>query len=59
MSLIIIIVFVIVVFTFAGRWATPKRERFDLREWTIRDVYRNLVRGLELWAPLQDRLPLR
>lgn len=59
MSLLVIIALVVIAFTVAGRLATPPRERLALREWTVRDAYRNLVRGLDLWAPLQDRLPLR
>ncbi len=59
MSLVIIVGLVLGAFTAVGRWATPKRERLPLRDWSLRDAYRNLVRGLDMWAPLQDRLPLR
>jgi len=58
MSLVIIVGIVLGIFTAAGRWATPKRERLPLQEWSLWDAYRNLVRGLDIWAPLQDRLPL-
>lgn len=59
MSLIVIIGLVLSAFTMAGRCVTPKPERLPLRDWTVLDAWRNLLRGLEVWAPLQDRLPLR
>lgn len=59
MSLLVIVGLVLLSFTLAGRWATPRRERLPLRDWTLLDAWRNLVRGLDVWAPLQDRLPLR
>ncbi|MFF0989894.1 hypothetical protein [Kocuria nitroreducens] len=36
----------LLVFATVGRQSVPRRERTDLRSWTLRDVYYNVRRGV-------------
>lgn len=38
----------LLVFATVGRQSVPRRERTDLRSWTLRDVYYNVRRGVSV-----------